>query len=824
MKKIIAIFLMLLMLVSTVFVVGDKTNNYNPENCRNCNKINEKYAVMTDIPPHTEDALRIMDSDPKPTGSFDTLPNQFNWASYGGNWMTPVKDQASPMYCGSCYIFGAWAAFEAAINIASGYPDTDIVLSEQYGLSCINSGCNGCGGGWGSTMFENIESTSPGQQGNGINGVPIESCMPYQADDSIPCSSKCSDWDSHSDPPQPDDKLWQIKEWGWTSSFSEKDPGDWNTIKSWIYDKGPLAVTIAWDSGIQNFVENNHGPNDVYQQDSSDYTNHLIALCGWVDDPEIMNGGYWILKNSHGTSQGYGGYCNIAYGCNQVASSECNWVIAEDWPEDRRGPGPVDVDMAVFSDFDYESDCPHPCEEIEFRDKSDGDVALREWDLDGDGEIDSNAKKPTWTYDEVGEYEVSLTVWSEWGLSSTKTKDVNVKELWPPKAVCVPHEYPEEPGDNDLEIHFDARYSYDRDGGTIIDYYWDFDDGTTGEGCHLYHTFPEPDRIYNVKLTVTDDQGETETAVCKVKIDQNVPPETEIHHGFGSLNQEYYSSTQRISFSATDWTRVIDTFYRIDGGEWIRYVSAEQEYIPVSEEGEHTIEAYSVDYYGNQETPVIDTFIIDKTEPTVDIFLDGNMEEDYYINEVTVTISGSDEGSGINKFMYRYMGSKWIEYNGPFAIDDRQGQFILYATAIDNAGNQISSEKEIFILQVDPPKTPTIYGPKDAEPGEELIYTIMSVNPGKEIFYYIEWGDGSYENWFGPYDSGEEIEVNHTYESEDSFEIKVKAKNEYDIESDWGILSVSTPKSKTNNLQILLETFLENHPCISWFLRNILYK
>jgi C1A family cysteine protease len=255
--------------------------------------------VMWDIPPKSEKTLEIMDPDPQPTMSFDDLPPQFSWKNYNGNWLTPVKDQAYPVYCGSCYIFAAWSIFEAAIDLASGYPTTEMDLSEQYGLSCINAGCNGCGGGWGSTMIDNIVSTSPGQSGNGINGVPIESCMPYQADDSIPCDSKCSDWDYYTDPPMPDNKLWQIENWGWTSSFSEKNPDDWNTIKSWLYDKGPLAVTIAWDNGIQNFVENNHNPSDVYEQDSSDHTNHLITLCGWVDDPEILNGGYWILKNSH---------------------------------------------------------------------------------------------------------------------------------------------------------------------------------------------------------------------------------------------------------------------------------------------------------------------------------------------------------------------------------------------------------------------------------------------------------------------------------------------------------------------------------------------
>jgi len=814
MKKIIAIFVMLLMLVSTVSVFGYKTENINPEKCEECGKINEEHYGMTDIPPKSEEALRIMDTDPKPTGSFDDLPSQFSWKNYGGNWLTPVKDQASPKYCGSCYIFGAWAAFEAAINIASGYPDTDIILSEQYGLSCINSGCNGCGGGWGSTMIENIVSTATGQQGNGINGVPIDSCMPYQADDTIPCSNKCSDWDYHSEPLlKPDDKLWQIKDWGWTSSFSEKDPNDWDTIKTWLYDKGPLAVTIAWDNGIQNFVENNHDPNDVYEQDSSDYVNHLICLCGWVDDPDIYNGGYWILKNSHGTSQGYGGYCNIAYGCNQVACSECNWIIAEDWPEEEKGPGPVDVDMAVFSDFDYDPEFPHPGEEIEFTDISDGDVALREWDFNGDGVIDSNKKHPIWTYSQPGEYEVTLTVHSEWGLHSSRTKNVEVKNNWPPVIEGLPMEFV----GHGLTYHFDARYCYDPD-GTITDYLWDFDDGTTSDEKYLDHTFPEGDVIYEVTLTLTDNDGGTSSDTCQLKIDQTVPPVTNIHHGIGSTGSNWYKTTQRISFSATDWTEVIDTFYRIDGGSWKRYAPSENEFIPVGSEGEHTVEAYSVDYWGNEEVPVSETFWIDKTEPTVDVVLSGNEEDDWYINKVDVTVSGEDDLSGIDKFFYRYKTSDWIEYNGVFTIDDYQGLFILHVMAVDNAGNQFAGEEEIRIKNINGPTIPTIQGPTSGEKGEELTYNIQSFDPENEISYYIDWGDGDEEGWLGPYDSGEKIAKSHSYNSQGSFVIKVKAKNQYDIESDWGTLVVSMPKTK-NNVFPFLQKIISDFPILKYVLQ-----
>ena len=54
-------------------------------------------------------------------------------------------------------------------------------------------------------------------------------------------------------------------------------------------------------------------------------------------------------------------------------------------------------------------------------------------------------------------------------------------------------------------VTFDASESYDPD-GTIVDYAWDFGDGTTGNGKIVNHAYGEAD-AYPVALTVTDNDG-----------------------------------------------------------------------------------------------------------------------------------------------------------------------------------------------------------------------------------------------------------------------------------------------------------------------------
>ena len=59
-------------------------------------------------------------------------------------------------------------------------------------------------------------------------------------------------------------------------------------------------------------------------------------------------------------------------------------------------------------------------------------------------------------------------------------------------------------------ITLDASDSYDYD-GSIVDYQWDFDDGTTGSGKITTHTFAA-DSVYRVSLTVTDNEGKSSTS------------------------------------------------------------------------------------------------------------------------------------------------------------------------------------------------------------------------------------------------------------------------------------------------------------------------
>ena len=115
-------------------------------------------------------------------------------------------------------------------------------------------------------------------------------------------------------------------------------------------------------------------------------------------------------------------------------------------------------------------------------------------------------------------------------------------------------------------------------------------------------------------------------------------------------------------------------------------------------------------------------------------------------------------------------------------------------------------------LDANSPAAPVINGETEGDAGKEYQYTFKSTSPlGRDVYYYIEWGDGNIKNWFGPYDSSEEIAVNHTYTNQKTYIIKSRAKDTENLWGPWGELKVTMPKNKAVSYPYLLR-LLEKFP------------
>ena len=85
-----------------------------------------------------------------------------------------------------------------------------------------------------------------------------------------------------------------------------------------------------------------------------------------------------------------------------------------------------------------------------------------------------------------------------------------------------------------------------------------------------------------------------------------------------------------------------------------------------------------------------------------------------------------------------------------------------------------------------PPNKPSVVGTTFGHVGTSYLYSINATDPNNDsIYYYIDWGDGNISGWLGPYSSGEVLNILYNWGSPGTYEVKVKAKDEYGNESEW---------------------------------------
>jgi hypothetical protein len=127
---------------------------------------------------------------------------------------------------------------------------------------------------------------------------------------------------------------------------------------------------------------------------------------------------------------------------------------------------------------------------------------------------------------------------------------------------------------------------------------------------------------------------------------------------------------------------------------------------------------------------------------------------------------------------------------------DELGTYDVKVKARDvwGAGSIWSDSLTVTITDNTPPDIPTVTGPSEGKPNKPYLFNIVSSDlQGQDISYFVDWGDGTFTDWVGPYISGTMIHVTHTWTETGDYTVKVKAKDSMDMESDWATLTMAVP-------------------------------
>jgi outer membrane protein assembly factor BamB len=149
--------------------------------------------------------------------------------------------------------------------------------------------------------------------------------------------------------------------------------------------------------------------------------------------------------------------------------------------------------------------------------------------------------------------------------------------------------------------------------------------------------------------------------------------------------------------------------------------------------------------------------------------------------------------------------------NKVYCLDANTGGYIWSYTTLDHViSSPAVADGRVYIGGFDytvyafedlnsPPSNPNITGLNNGKPNTDYNFTFNSTDPDDDDIaeYIVNWGDGTGNVTIsGPFSSGEEVTISHSWTFQETFTIKAKAKDIYGAESEWSEFEVKIEISR----------------------------
>jgi hypothetical protein len=264
--------------------------------------------------------------------------------------------------------------------------------------------------------------------------------------------------------------------------------------------------------------------------------------------------------------------------------------------------------------------------------------------------------------------------------------------------------------------------------------------------------------------------------------------------------------------------------------EWIGPYSSGEEVVLSHEwdiDDRYEIRAQSKDVWDNSHSSKHTVKIGNQPplEPTIDGPKHGDPNE-----QLTYTIISIDEEDEDIKYTINWDDgnideTSYVESNTPIQVShswNTKDDYFIKVKAEDE--HYKPSDWTIYHIRIgdQPPGVPDIYGAMQGYPDIFYEFGFISVDPENDnLTYDIEWGDGYTETDLGPVPSGKIFARSHKWNETGNFNVRARAKDEFNNYGEWSQYKINVPKNKVFNINFL-EMLFERFPFAFLIFKNLL--
>ncbi|MCP4353037.1 MAG: PKD domain-containing protein [Desulfobacterales bacterium] len=385
---------------------------------------------------------------------------------------------------------------------------------------------------------------------------------------------------------------------------------------------------------------------------------------------------------------------------------------------------------------------------VEFTDNSQSYDGITSWKWEfGDGATSTN-QNPAYTYTQNGVYTATLTVKESDGDTATATITITVNDT-NPKAIASASSTS---GNEPFTVHFtDNSQSYDG----IIQWHWDFGDGTTSTDKNPTHSYTHGG-LYKARLTVSEADGNESST----EIDIRVVQVTCTNPSFSS-NKGTEPLTVNFKVSSCSDNKVVS--WDFGDGQSSTDQNPTHTY---TQDGVYTAKQTVTKSNGEIDTADI-TITVNNSHPHNTSISVPNTEGDEPFS--TVFTPYSESYDGITSWEWNFGDGQTSTDKNPLHTYTRNGIYTVNLIAREADGNTDTAQITITVKDIPPGPTEIIAVPLDDTWKEPLTVNFEGISKSYDGIVSWEWD-------FGDGHTGSGRNATHSYTNDGMYTAKLTVR------------------------------------------------